>query len=151
MDAEIRRAGPTDSEALTRIAHAAKRYWRYPEEYIQIWQDDLTVTPDFIDRHQVYCAVRESEILGFYALSGQGPTWELEHMWVEPAHIGTGVGVKLFDHVIRMIRAEGGTALRIASDPNAEGFYRKMGAKRVGEVSSKPEGRKLPLLVLHLT
>jgi hypothetical protein len=38
--------------------------------------------------------------------------------------------------------------LRIASDPFAEGFYRRMGARRVGVVPSTPRGRTLPLLLL---
>ena len=38
----------------------------------------------------------------------------------------------------------------IDSDPNAEGFYQHMGAVRIGEVSSKPEGRTLPQLVYEL-
>ena len=28
----IRRAAASDAEALTALAHAAKRHWRYPEE-----------------------------------------------------------------------------------------------------------------------
>jgi hypothetical protein len=39
----------------------------------------------------------------------------------------------------------------VPSDPNAQGFYVKMGAQRVGEVPSRPPGRTLPLLVLRLT
>ena len=150
MDIAIRRARGDEAEALTRVAHAAKRYWGYPEAYIQLWKDDLTVTPDFVERQAVFCAVQDAKILGFYALSGEGTTWELEHLWVEPEHIGTGIGAQLLAHAARTMRAAGGTTLRIASDPHAEGFYRRMGARRVGEVASKPEGRKLLLLVLEL-
>lgn len=151
MDVEIRRAHPTEAEALTRLAHAAKRHWRYPEVYILLWKADLTVTPDFIEHHPVFCAVHGSQTLGFYALSGDGPTYELEHMWVEPRHIGEGIGARLFDHARRTVGSRGGVTLTIASDPYAEGFYRKMGARRVGEVPSQPEGRSLPLLMMDVT
>ena len=150
MDIAIRRARGDEAETLTRVAHAAKRYWGYPEVYIQLWKDDLTVTPDFVERQAVFCAVQDAKILGFYALSGEGTTYELEHLWVEPEYIGTGIGAQLLAHAARTIRAAGGTTLRIASDPHAEGFYRRMGARRAGEVASKPEGRTLPLLVLEL-
>ena len=43
----IRKAHSVDAEALPAIAHAAKRHWRYSEEYIGLWRDDLTVTTDF--------------------------------------------------------------------------------------------------------
>ena len=56
MNVAIRAARPDDAEALTRLAHAAKRHWRYPEEWIALWRPGLTVTPEFIATHPVYCA-----------------------------------------------------------------------------------------------
>lgn len=44
----------------------------------------------------------------------------------------------------------GARMLRISSDPNAEGFDRRMGARREGDVPSTLEGRRLPLLVFDL-
>ena len=51
MTVEIRLAQRTDADTLTAIAHAAKRSWRYPEEWIRLWSNELTVTPDFIERN----------------------------------------------------------------------------------------------------
>jgi hypothetical protein len=44
MDIAVRSADPRDVAALTKLAHAAKWYWHYPEEYILLWLADLTVT-----------------------------------------------------------------------------------------------------------
>ena len=148
MDAVIRRALPAEARALTRIAHAAKRHWKYPEAWIRLWRDALTVTPQFVERHRVYCAVAGASVLGFYALSGAGATRELEHFWVAPQDMGHGVGARMFAHAVATLRADGARVLRIASDPYAEGFYLRMGARRVGEWPSTPRGRTLPLLVL---
>lgn len=74
MTVETRRARRDDAETLTAIAHAAKRYWRYPEEWLRLWAEDLTVTPDFIDADRVYCAQRSREVVGFCAVSGEGLT-----------------------------------------------------------------------------
>ena len=43
-------------------------------------------------------------------------------------------------------------ALEISSDPNAEGFYQRMGAKRIGVVRSEIEGkpRVLPRMSIEL-
>jgi GNAT superfamily N-acetyltransferase len=150
MDAVIRRALPADARALTRVAHAAKRHWKYPEDWIRRWRDALTVTRRFVEHHPVYCAVRGARLLGFYALSGVGPTRELEHFWVAPEHIGRGVGARMFEHAVATLRADGARVLRIASDPYAEGFYLRMGARRVGEWPSTPGGRTLPLLALDV-
>ena len=146
----IRRATGADAPVLTRIAHAAKRHWGYGDDLIALWTADLTVTPPVIEADPVYCAVLGSDIVGFYALSREGAVIELEHMWVDPGSMGTGVGARLFAHALEMARALGGRTLEIASDPNAEGFYLRMGARRVGSVPSKPAGRELSLLVVDL-
>jgi GNAT superfamily N-acetyltransferase len=145
----IRRARPADAAGLTRIAHAAKRYWGYPDELIRLWKAELTVTPELVASEPVYCAVRGREIAGFYALSGRQDTRGLEHMWVDPRYIGSGIGKQLFTHLLERLRATGATRLEIASDPNAEGFYRRMGARRIGSVPSAPPGRHLPLLLIR--
>lgn len=145
---EIRAAHPTEAARLTEIAHAAKRHWGYDQRLIELWVDELTISPDFVAAHPVYCAVRDSQILGFYALVGQGDEYELEHMWVDPPHIGSGVGSLLFEHAVKTVASLGGSVVAIASDPNAEGFYRKMCAVPAGRVPSRPEGRTLPALRL---
>ena len=148
MRTSIRKARPRDCADLTRIAHLAKRVWGYPETLIRLWRPGLTVTQEFVARHPVYCAVRGGEVVGFYALSDAGATPELEHMWVLPRHMGTGVGRLLFAHLRKRLAVAGATRLRIVSDPNAEGFYRRMGARRIGKEASHPAGRFLPVLVL---
>ena len=146
----IRRARSTDAGRLTAIAHAAKRHWRYPARWIRLWRDDLTVRPAFIRTHPVYCAVRDGDIVGFYALSGSGSEHELEHMWIDPDHMGSRIGSALFGHALATVRSRRGRRLTIAADPNAEGFYRALGARRIGEIASRPAGRVLPLLRVEL-
>src|SRR5438093_1247345 len=100
MDAVIRRALPADARALTRVAHAAKRHWKYPEDWIRRWRDALTVTRRFVEHHPVYCVVHGARVLGFYGLSGVGPTRELEHFWVARERIGHGIGARMFEHAV---------------------------------------------------
>jgi GNAT superfamily N-acetyltransferase len=150
LTVHVRRARPQDAERLTELAYAAKRHWNYPEPWIELWRADLTVTASFVRGHPVYCAVVDRRVIGFYALSRRRGEFELEHMWVQPEYMGHGVGKRLFAHAVETARAAGGTLLRIAADPNAVDFYRRMGAHRVGAVPSTPEGRQLPLLVVEL-
>jgi GNAT superfamily N-acetyltransferase len=147
---EIQRATPGDAETLTGISFAAKRYWGYPEQWMERWQESLTITPDFVRRNEVYGAVVEGEMVGFYALASRGHGIELEHLWVAPERIGTGVGRALFEHAVRNAGSLGVEVLSIEADPNAEGFYRRMGARRVGETSYPIDGQRrvLPLLVV---
>lgn len=142
----IRPAVAGDADALTALAHAAKRHWRYPEEWIALWRRDLTFTHAFIERYPVYCALEGDAIVGVYALLFAGADCELEHFWIAPARMGTGIGRALFEHAVERCRAIGARRLWINADPNAEGFYQRMGARRVGEVPSTPAGRTLPRL-----
>ena len=58
-------ATPEDADALTRIAFAAKRYWGYPESWLQHWRDSLTITPEFVRNSRVYAAVSGGEPCAF--------------------------------------------------------------------------------------
>lgn len=152
MEIAIRRATPGEAEKLTRIAHAAKRHWGYPEGWIALWKEALTITPDFIASNEVYVASVTDEVAGFYALLDHGDKVTLEHLWVMPQYIGRGVGGALFDHAVKAARAMGAATMEIESDPNAEGFYKRMGARRIRELSSEIEGkpRVLPLLAVDV-
>ncbi len=149
---EIGRASPGDAEALTRIAFASKRHWGYPERWISRWSETLTITPELVRDNEVYAAFAGGEPIGFYALSGTGHGWELEHLWVSPAWIGSGVGRLLFEHAMDRATSRRAKHVEIEADPNAEGFYLRMGARRVGENVYEIEGqrRALPRMVVEL-
>jgi N-acetylglutamate synthase-like GNAT family acetyltransferase len=149
----IRQASPKEAAALTQIAHDAKRHWGYPEDWIQHWHEDLTISSDFISNNQVYVAECESEVVGFYALVVGDRQAELEHMWVAPKYIGRGVGKELFIHAMQVSAGDNISEVEISADPNAEGFYKRMGARRTGEDTSEINGhtRHLPRLTVDPT
>ena len=147
----IRRSSPEDAATLTTIALEAKRHWGYPEHWIRHWESDLTISSDFIRDNHVYVAEENGEIRGFYALCVADNKAELEHMWVTPAVIGTGVGKELFlDAMERAAQLDVGS-VEIVADPNAAGFYKRMGARQIGETDSIVDGqlRKLPRLKIE--
>ena len=152
VEVQIRRAKPEEADALTEIAHAAKRHWGYPENWIQHWKADLTITPEFIVDNEMYVAIHEKEIVGCCAIAFSESAAELEHMWISPEHIGTGVGRALFLHVKERAANLKIPVLEISVDPNAEGFYQRMGATRIGDIKSEIEGepRVLPRMSVDI-
>lgn len=144
----IRPAATNEASVLTGIALDAKRHWGYPEDWIKHWESDLTISSDFIRDNHVYVAEEEGEIRGFYALCVTGNKAELEHMWVTPALIGTGIGKELFLDAMERAASLDVRSVEISSDPNAAGFYQRMGATQIGETDSVVDGqlRKLPRL-----
>lgn len=152
MSPAIRRAEPDEAAALTAIAHAAKRHWGYPDAWIAEWRDALTLAPAYILGHAVFVAVEEDEPRGFYALSMEDGLAELDHLWMEPGWMGRGLGRALFEHAVATARAAGAARLQIDSDPHAEAFYLRMGARRTGEIPADVDGvhRVLPRLEVML-
>jgi N-acetylglutamate synthase-like GNAT family acetyltransferase len=152
MKFHIRRATPADAETLTEIAHAAKRHWGYPEHWIMQWQSDLTITADFINQNMVFVAEIDNQIAGCSALAIDGPLAEVEHMWVRPEYMGTGLGRRLFEQVTSEATARNLPELELSADPNAAGFYRHMGAVQIGEIPAEMDGqaRVLPRMRIRL-
>ena len=141
----IRPASADEAPVLTRIAHDAKRHWGYPEHWIKHWESDLTISADFIRDNHVYVAEEDGEIQGFYALSVIDDRAELEHMWVTPDRIGTGMGKDLFLDAMERAAALNVNAVEILADPNAAGFYEHMGATQIGETDASLDGRSRTL------
>ncbi len=139
-----------DVPELTAVAHAAKRFWGYPEEWIALWSDELTIRPGYLDEHRVR-VVREQKILGWGATRAgdTGIAW-LEACWVRPACAGRGIGRLLVDDALCIARQLEATEMRVVADPNAAGFYERLGFVRIGDEPSLPAGRRLPVLARSL-
>jgi GNAT superfamily N-acetyltransferase len=150
---QITRANPPDAPALSAIAWAAKGHWGYPAHWMEQWRDQLTITPEFIAANETFGAVSNRRIIAFHALLETAEGLRLEHLWVLPEKMGQGIGRTLFAHAAERAAARGARSLTIEADPNAEPFYRHLGAVRSGVLASEIDGhrRELPLLTFDLT
>ena len=138
---------------MSAIAHAAKAHWGYPAHWMERWREQLTITPEFISAHETFMAQVDRKIVGFYALLKTPESWRLEHLWVVPEQMGRGIGRSLFRGAAARAAAGGALCLTIEADPNAEPFYKHMGAARAGVIRSEIDGRvrELPILRFDLT
>ena len=152
MKTTIVKSDPKNANELTLIAHISKRYWGYPESSIKEWENELTITKEFIQANQVFEIVRLKKTAGFYALADKNEGMSVEHFWILPEYIGNGLGTKLFQHVVKIAGSMNAKWLEIVSDPNAAGFYIKMGARKIGDLVTQLEGRprRLPLFKYNL-
>ncbi len=136
-----------DYTKLTDICHNAKKHWGYPDYLIDLWKDDLTITPRFIRNNYVLKVENErQEILGFGSIlkDSVNSVYEITHLWVLPACISNSVGKFLLENLEK--KASHQNTVKVVSDPNMVPFFQKYGYQKVGEVKSKPDGRKLPLM-----
>ncbi len=157
----IRSAKSNEADVLTGISFASKRYWNYPEEYFEVWRNELTIHSDYIVENDVFVFEDKSTIIGYYSIVELKDTIEiagitidkgfwLEHMFIEPQHIGHGIGTLLFKHLRQRCITRGITKLKILADPNARGFYEKMGCIYMREYPSTIKNRTTPLLHFQL-
>jgi GNAT superfamily N-acetyltransferase len=147
----LRPAVPGEAAALSRLALRSKAHWGYDEEFLAACRAELTLRPEQCDGVHTVVAERDAVLLGFYRLAGEAPVAELADLFVDPTAIGHGVGAALMADAVQRARAQGVSRLVIDADPNAEGFYAHMGARRVGTVpSGSVAGRELPRLELAL-
>lgn len=63
----IRKATPDDSNELTEVSFGSKRHWNYPDHYFDIWNTELTITPEYIQKNHVFI-IEDSGIRGFYSV-----------------------------------------------------------------------------------
>ena len=148
----IRRAHPSEADVLTQIALSAKRHWGYPERWMELWKLQLTFSPEYFEENESWVAEINNLPLAFYTLlEKDGSAW-IENLWVSPEFIGKGVGKRLFRHALEHSRRRGFERLQLEADPNAVGFYEKMGMKKIGERMSAIEGqpRVLPIMEIRL-
>ncbi|MDQ0698654.1 GNAT superfamily N-acetyltransferase [Streptomyces sp. W4I9-2] len=147
----IRAGEAAEAAALTELALRSKGHWEYDAEFLAACREELTVRPADVAARRTAVAEEDGRILGFTTLDGEPPRGALGMMFVEPDTIGRGVGRRLFAHTMDEARRLGFTRLTIDADPNAEPFYRAMGAVRIGATpSGSIPGRELPLLEVAL-
>ena len=143
-------------DRLTEIAFSGKRHWGYPEEYYEIWETELTITEDYLKNNVVKIILENDIIKGFYSICYNedekhvGETfiekgYWLDFMFLDEKFIGNGLGKIMFNDSINEIKNNGGTNFYIFSDPNAQGFYKKMGCKFIRESKSSIKNRTIPI------
>jgi len=150
--ARIRRARPDDAAVLTELTMRSKAYWGYDQSFLSDARRELEFRPEkFQPDFHVFLLESKREIVGFYSLIPQGTEIELHDLFVEPHHIGTGCGKRLWNHAMGVVRELGFHTVTLTADPNAEAFYSRQGAVRVGETTSTIRSdRKLPVMKYRL-
>ena len=151
MTLKIRRAGVEEVEALTHIAIAAKSYWNYPEHWMEIWTPQLTFSPEYLKENESWVIVDRDQQIGFYTLQDKNGNAWIENLWVLPEYIGRGIGKQLFVHALELARQRGYKTLQLEADPNAFGFYEKMGMYKIGERQSEVDGQPRILPIMEMT
>jgi ribosomal protein S18 acetylase RimI-like enzyme len=135
----IRDAWPQEASALEALQRRSSDEW---EEY----RAPLAANPDAIEPpHQ---AIAEGRVrvavdatgrrLGFSViLPPQGDRCELDDLFVEPESMGHGIGRLLVDDIAARAGAAGVSYIDVIANPNALGFYKRLGFEITGQASTR--------------
>ncbi|MDP1736737.1 MAG: GNAT family N-acetyltransferase [Caulobacter sp.] len=126
----IRRAVPQDTPTLRAMMASSNGYDR-PAARAMIFSFAAGWSvPE--DAHEIWLAQTVHGVGGFYALIPHGDDQELDLFFTGNDSQGTGLGRRLFEHMADRAKALGAARVVISSNPEAVGFYRRMGAVDVG-------------------
>lgn len=150
----IRPVEPCEADILSDLGMRSKAYWGYSRDFLDACREEMTVTEASVSAAETdyLAAERGGELIGYCATRQvQAQLYELEALFVDPAHIRQGVGSALLQQAKRRIAAQGGNALLIQSDPQAAEFYLTAGGVACGtRASASIDGRALPLYRIDL-
>jgi len=159
----FRTAISEDATKLTKLTLESKKYWEYPKEWMSMWVDELTINPEYIQRNMVTVVEENLELLGYVSIVEESSShivelqgiklvggFFLDNLFIHPSYIRKGIGEKLIAIAFDWCKGKSLEQLYVISDPNAKGFYEKMGAICIGELPSRVEGRHLYCLVFNI-
>jgi GNAT superfamily N-acetyltransferase len=125
----IRKAKASDVPAIWSIRRAAIYKGCagfYPDETLRIWTAG-SPTEQFVRRIERNChvATASEHIVGFGILDPDSGL--VEAMFVDPVHMGEGVGKKILSYLEDLARDSGLNQLHLQASLNAVPFYRTCG------------------------
>jgi GNAT superfamily N-acetyltransferase len=142
----LRPAAPEDYERVRELTLESKAHWGYDREFVRTWAEGLT----FESERERWVAEVGGEIVAWAALVPPADgVAVLDDLWVDPAWLGRGLGSRLFRLAADRARELGAERLELGAEPNAVGFYEKLGARKLRDHVTE-WGRLAPWMGLEL-
>jgi len=142
----VRAARPTDEGRLRELTFESKAHWGYDRDFVRGWANGLT----FKSEQERWVAEEDGVIVAWAALVPPvDGVAVLDDLWVDPARIDHGLGSRLFRVAADRARELGSRRLEWGAEPNAVGFYEKLGGRKLRDHVTE-WGRVAPWMGLDL-
>ena len=134
----IRNAWATEAPLLEALQRRSSDVWEEYRQQLAANPDAIELPQTFIDNGWVRVAVDATETpLGFSAVV---PTnhrvHELDGLFVEPAHMSSGVGRALVEDAAARATDQDADALEVTAGP-AQAFYERVGFNLIGAAQTR--------------
>jgi len=137
----IRQAVADDLEAINRVIMNAVMQWKLPERVKRLALPSYLYRPHDLAQLELYVAETPEPltIIGVAAIepavSGDLPVSAagmlLHGIYIDPAHQRSGLGRALVRHTMALITARSLSGLLVKAQPDAVGFFAKLGMKKL--------------------
>ena len=142
----VRAPQPADHERLRELTVESKAHWGYDRDFVRGWAEGLS----FETAYERWVVEADGEIAAWVALvPPQDGVAVLDDLWVDPAWMKRGLGSLLFGVVADRARELGAARLEWGAEPNAVGFYEKLGGRKLRDHITE-WGRIAPWMGLEL-
>ena len=134
----IRDARPAEQRSLTELQRRASLHWDAYREQLLAHPEAVELPLDQITDGLVRVAERERDVVGFAVLfhPARGAC-ELDGLFVQPGRMGSGVGRALIEDAAQIARERGATRIEVVANPEAVGFYERVGFTGAAEIPTR--------------
>ena len=133
---QLRAARIDELDKLTELCLQSKALCGYDDAFMRYCREMLTFHPADIENSSICVAESDNQLLGAAQLSFDDGNAFLKHLFVSPARTRRGIGKALFGWSLQAAHRAGAERLLIDCDPQAAGFFQRMGAREEGIVES---------------
>jgi GNAT superfamily N-acetyltransferase len=135
---KIRDAAPTEVPALEALQRRSSDVWDEYRAQLAAHPEVFELPPAFIDNGWVRVAVDASDApVGFsVVIPSDGPSHELDGLFVEPAQMRRGIGRALVEDAAGRARSRGALVMDVTAGP-AQPFYERAGFTVTGPASTR--------------
>jgi GNAT superfamily N-acetyltransferase len=134
----IRDARRDEAAVLEALQRRSSDVWEQYREQLAAHPDVIELPQAFIDSGWVRVGADEDDTpFGFsVVIPDDGTADELDWLFVEPEHMGRGVGRALVEDAVTRSSARGANALEVTAGP-AQGFYERTGFRVIGDAQTR--------------
>ncbi len=145
------KAKPVDLDAMNKLMRKSKGFWGYDRDFMDQFMRLFQIAEPQLETSQIQLLYGDAVLVGFYSLRVDADNGlELDHFFVDPDCMGAGIGKIMWSHMIATTRSLGQEELTLWSDPNADGFYEKMGCVKIGEKKSPMMPNRHPAIYKYV-
>jgi GNAT superfamily N-acetyltransferase len=127
-----------EAPLLEDLQRRSSDVWEAYREQLAAHPDAIELPRAFVDSGWVRVAVADDDTpIGFsVVIPTGGPAHELDGLFVEPAHMNSGVGRAMVEDAAERSSRDGAECLDVTAGP-AQGFYERVGFRLIGSAETR--------------